>query len=253
MLTLRESRGSRGGSHKDLLGILEDASILIEDGLILEVGLSRRLGNLHQARAAEQLDASACLVLPAWIDGGVDLFAPPLTPASLRSRVRQLIAHGTTTVAIPSNGTPRQCESVRRMGLDLCLPAPDSKGFLRPLVSCFTGHDWSWHGQPALATGFDGSDRSTCSMQAAVALAHFIGKAPLEEALLASSLWCARRLGIDSRLGTIEPGKQADLIVLDIPDYRRIPYHLGENLVRAVVKRGVKVYERGEPHWAAES
>ena len=46
----------------------------------------------------------------------------------------------------------------------------------------------------------------------------------------------ALRLG-DSH-GAIEPGRQADLVVWDVPTHAQIPYWLGANLVRAVVKRG---------------
>jgi imidazolonepropionase len=39
-------------------------------------------------------------------------------------------------------------------------------------------------------------------------------------------------------VGSIEPGKCADLLILDIPDYRQLGYRFGTNLVNAVVKNG---------------
>ncbi len=75
----------------------------------------------------------------------------------------------------------------------------------------------------------------------------------MEEAILAATVCGARRLGLAEQLGALVPGYQADFVVLDIPQYTEIPYHLGENRVRAVYKRGVKVYERGEPYWHGES
>lgn len=48
----------------------------------------------------------------------------------------------------------------------------------------------------------------------------------------------AAALGRADRIGSLEPGKQADLILCDIPDYRHLFYHFGVNHVALVVKRG---------------
>ena len=39
-------------------------------------------------------------------------------------------------------------------------------------------------------------------------------------------------------IGSIEPGKQADLLILNVPDYRHLGYRFGTNLVHTVVKKG---------------
>lgn len=44
------------------------------------------------------------------------------------------------------------------------------------------------------------------------------------------------------RLGSLEPGKQADVVLFDVPDYRHLFYHFGVNHVSCVVKRGRVVY-----------
>ena len=41
-----------------------------------------------------------------------------------------------------------------------------------------------------------------------------------------------------ARIGSLEPGKQADLIILNVNDYRHLGYRFGGNLVERVVKRG---------------
>ena len=46
-------------------------------------------------------------------------------------------------------------------------------------------------------------------------------------------------------LGTLEVGKQADLVITDLPNLEHLTYELGRSPVRAVVKRGEVVYERG--------
>lgn len=63
------------------------------------------------------------------------------------------------------------------------------------------------------------------------------------EAIIALTLNAAAALGRADRLGSIERGKQADLVVCDVPDYRHLVYHFGVNHVSHVVKRGRLVYQ----------
>src|SRR3984885_8357977 len=73
LLTLRGPSGPRRGANLRNLGIIQDGAVLIADGLIVEVGLSRRLENLAVARGAQEVDASGCVVLPGFVDGDVHL------------------------------------------------------------------------------------------------------------------------------------------------------------------------------------
>ena len=54
----------------------------------------------------------------------------------------------------------------------------------------------------------------------------------------------AHALGLGAEIGSIEPGKEADLVVWDVPALEQIPYWLGSNRIRAVVKRGATVVTR---------
>lgn len=63
-----------------------------------------------------------------------------------------------------------------------------------------------------------------------------------EEALVAATLNAACALGLGDRIGSLAVGRQADLVVLDLPSYRYIPYYASRPVVRAVLKRG-KVIE----------
>lgn len=54
------------------------------------------------------------------------------------------------------------------------------------------------------------------------------------EALTASTLNAAYTLGLSEELGTLEPGKRANLTLIEAPDYRHFTYRLGVNLVRSV-------------------
>jgi imidazolonepropionase len=63
------------------------------------------------------------------------------------------------------------------------------------------------------------------------------------EALTALTLNAAAALGRSDRIGSLAAGKQADLLVCDIPDYRHLFYHFGVNHVRRVYKRGRVVFQ----------
>jgi imidazolonepropionase len=62
------------------------------------------------------------------------------------------------------------------------------------------------------------------------------------EAVTALTLNAAAALRRASRVGSLAAGKQADLIVCDVPNYRQLFYHFGVNHVRAVIKRGRVVF-----------
>lgn len=59
------------------------------------------------------------------------------------------------------------------------------------------------------------------------------------ETLNACTINAAHAIGMGARIGSLEPGKQADLIILDVADYRYLAYEFGGNAVAQVVKRGV--------------
>ncbi len=63
------------------------------------------------------------------------------------------------------------------------------------------------------------------------------------EALNALTLNAAHGLACSDRVGSLTPGKQADLVVFDVPDYRHLFYHFGINHVWRVYKRGRLVHE----------
>jgi imidazolonepropionase len=66
------------------------------------------------------------------------------------------------------------------------------------------------------------------------------------EALTAATINAASALGLEDRVGSIEPGKSADLVILDRSNYGYLPYELGRNPVRTVIAGGRVVHERDE-------
>jgi imidazolonepropionase len=61
------------------------------------------------------------------------------------------------------------------------------------------------------------------------------------ETLCAATINAAHAVGLAHRVGSLEKGKQADILVIDAPDSDYIPYHYGTNLVEAVYKKGVRI------------
>ena len=95
----------------------------------------------------------------------------------------------------------------------------------------------------AIASNFNPGSCPSPSMPEMMALACFqMGLSPAE-ALNAATLNGAYALGLE-RQGSLEPGSRADLAILDLPDYRMLPYYFGVNHVRAVVKGGRVAWQR---------
>jgi imidazolonepropionase len=59
------------------------------------------------------------------------------------------------------------------------------------------------------------------------------------EAVAAATINGACALGIESRKGSIEPGKDADLAVFEVEDYREIPYWFASNRCALTVLNGI--------------
>jgi imidazolonepropionase len=60
-----------------------------------------------------------------------------------------------------------------------------------------------------------------------------------EEAISAATLNAAAAVGLSERVGSIEIGKQADIVLYDVPNYRYLPYYVGINHVKHVIKNGI--------------
>jgi len=76
------------------------------------------------------------------------------------------------------------------------------------------------------------------NMQFIIQLACLNMKMTPAEAITAATFNSACALGINDYVGSLESGKQADIIILDCPSHTFIPYHFGVNLVEKVIKRG---------------
>jgi len=97
----------------------------------------------------------------------------------------------------------------------------------------------------ALALATD-CNPGTCwceSMQMVIALACRYMGLTQAQAIVAATLNAACAIGRGDQVGSLTPGYQGDLLILDVADYRQLGYRFGVNLVRTVVKRGRVVVE----------
>jgi imidazolonepropionase len=96
----------------------------------------------------------------------------------------------------------------------------------------------------SLSTDCNPGSSMTESMPMIISLAALRLKMTAAESLSAVTVNAACAIGIGDRLGRLESGLPADIIIWDMKDYRELPYHYGVNLVKTVVKNGKVVVKR---------
>jgi len=107
---------------------------------------------------------------------------------------------------------------------------------VRQLIDCGAGL--------ALSSGYDANEAPTFSMQTALSLAVLRLHLSTEEAITAATINAAHAIGYGHITGSLECGKRADLLVLNVPDYREIPRRFGINNVVMAIREGNLVYNR---------
>jgi imidazolonepropionase len=381
LLTLRGSQEPRRRGSLNEVTAIPDGAVLIRDGLIVEVGPTRRLENLAGVRHATEIDASGRVVMPGFVDSHTHLTFPSAPgddleaarrvrtssgqriEARARTSLASMARHGTTTVeAKTGSGTDEsvECKLLRVLSalqgdpLDvvssfLCrLPHDDAAAAVKwiagellpkiqkrkiarfadimcngdpaniPLYDYYlraaralgfpckihagcsqpaeaialaakhsaTSIDHLEHATPedakqlgaagiiatlfpiscfydggpqaparalidagaavAIATNFDPQHSPTLNMQTAVALACIHFGMSIEEAIVAATINGAHALGRARRIGSLEPGKVADLVVLNVSHYQDLRHSLGTNVVHQTVKSGKIIYQEGD-------
>ncbi len=93
-------------------------------------------------------------------------------------------------------------------------------------------------GMLAIATDLNPGTAWCESMQFAIALACRYLRLTPAEAIAAATINAAAAIQMDGRVGSLEPGKQADLLILSVSDYRHLGYRFGTNLVQSIIKQG---------------
>jgi imidazolonepropionase len=95
----------------------------------------------------------------------------------------------------------------------------------------------------ALATDLN-PNSWTESMQMIIALACYNMQLSPAEAITAATLNAACAVKREMQIGSIEIGKQADIVIFDVPNFKFLPYKFGGNLVSKVIKKGVIVVDK---------
>jgi imidazolonepropionase len=95
----------------------------------------------------------------------------------------------------------------------------------------------------AIATDLNPGTAWCESMQFAIALACRYMQLTPAQSIAAATINAAAAIGRENLIGSLEVGKQADVLILDAADYGHLGYRFGTNLVASVVKKGV-VYSR---------
>lgn len=95
----------------------------------------------------------------------------------------------------------------------------------------------------ALATDYNPGSSHILSMLFVLQLGVFTLRMTVEEAITACTINAAYAIDRDERCGSLEPGKDLDLILCDIPSYLYLAYELGRNPVHTVIKGGRVVVE----------
>jgi imidazolonepropionase len=115
---------------------------------------------------------------------------------------------------------------------------PERYVFARPLIESGVA--------VALASGFGIQGSPTYNMQMVISLACSEMKMSPAEAISAATINAAHATGCNAQCGSLEPGKRADMLFLNVEDYRDPVYRFGINHVHMVLKNGAVVYQEGE-------
>ncbi len=389
LLTLRGPSGPRRGSALKELGIIADGAVLIRNGLVVDVGPSRRVENLAGAKSARVIDASGKILMPAFVDPDAVLIFPQPgfkpgpnarsdhpAEASLKTvstkvlegrgsaAAADLARHGVLSVGAHSGHALELREALKTLrvhgvlqakplrirsilalrmppglhrdrtvllnqvvekwlptvqarklasilevtaddegcalgfeGARVALVAAAKLGFsiglrctsmptrsalelareagalsvVGPMLEPFAtaasdclhvltavhgcgGRDWDTSGVRraidggcllALGSGYRPLEPSSLNPQFTIHSATVRLGMEVEEAITASTWNAACALRMSQSAGSIEPGKPADVLLLDAPDYRELSRRVGHNDVAAVMRAGHVVHKRG--------
>jgi imidazolonepropionase len=96
----------------------------------------------------------------------------------------------------------------------------------------------------SLATDYNPGTSPTVSMAMILSLACTQLRMTPAEAIAAATINAAHSLRREKRIGSLEVGKQADVAVFEVEEYREIPYYFGVNTCWMTMKRGAVIYSR---------
>jgi imidazolonepropionase len=183
------------------------------------------------------------------------LHADELAPSGGAELAAELGAYSADHLATPSEAGIEALAGAAAAAAE----AQDADGGGRPVVATvLPATTWFLmkdHGAPArtfieqgipvaVGTDFNPGTSPTASLPLAMTVACIeLGLSP-DEALAAVTINAAWAVGLEEEVGSLEPGKSADLVIWRVPNSTQIPYWPAADLARIVVKRGRVVLDR---------
>lgn len=98
----------------------------------------------------------------------------------------------------------------------------------------------------AVATDYNPGTSPTLSMPMILSLACTQLRMTPAEAIVGGTINAAYSLRRDERIGSFEVGKQADIAVFEVEDYREIPYYFGTNKCWMTLKKGQPIFQKAD-------
>jgi imidazolonepropionase len=96
----------------------------------------------------------------------------------------------------------------------------------------------------ALATDLNPGSSMTESLPLMITMGCTMFRMTPKEVIQATTIHAAKSMGRENKIGSLEVGKEADVLVLDIQNYKYLPYHFGVDHVETVIKKGKVVYQK---------
>lgn len=96
----------------------------------------------------------------------------------------------------------------------------------------------------ALASDFNPGSCTSQNLPLLMNMAAIYNGMQLNETINSVTINAAYSLGLENIIGSLEPGKQADILILNTNDYKNLIYYFGKNFTKTVIKRGEIIYER---------
>jgi imidazolonepropionase len=209
----------------------EYVQLVIEEMLPSFVGLARFCDVFCEREAFTQEECRRILSHAKELGYGLKVHAEQLSPSGGARLAAEL---GATSADHLDFASDADLDAMREAGVVATLLPGCSYTLRTPYPSARRFLDKGL--QVALATDFNPGTSYCESMQTMLSLAMSAMSMSLDEALAAATINGAKALNLHESVGSLEVGKQCELVLWSIRDYQEIGYHFGVNLVHSVLR-----------------
>lgn len=96
----------------------------------------------------------------------------------------------------------------------------------------------------ALGSDYNPGSAMLYQMPIVISLGCLVYGLTAQETIKGATINGAKAIKMEDKIGSLEIGKEADILILETPNYKHIPYQFGKNLIRTVIKKGEVIYEK---------